>query len=58
MYIFLGIAIVVGLLWWLFSDGIDFDGCLALLLEMGLELLFLSIAFVIALVIYHALFGR
>jgi hypothetical protein len=35
-----------------------FMGCLALLLEIGLKLAFLVIAIVIAIAIYHALFGH
>ncbi len=35
-----------------------FMGCLALFLEIGLKLAFLVIAIVIALAIYHALFGH
>lgn len=35
-----------------------FMGCLALLLELGLKLAFLVIAIVVAIAVYHALFGH
>jgi hypothetical protein len=53
------ITLAVFLLWAvfrLFED--EIGGCLVVLLEMGLELAGLVIAIVIALAVYHALFGR